>query len=465
MAIDFQRKEYEEALAEWKLVNRCAWEKDLDDLLPTIMAHDTSTENRERNKQYRERASWFGATAFTMQGLIGTAFEDPPKIELPTALEYLRTDCDGQGTDLQQQMQAGLSGILRNGRMGLFTTFPALSEAASRQDVQDGRARATTHLIEAHRIINWWTVKDGARVRLGGVVFTGARDVREDYEIKSQPTLRELYLDETGPMDRTWVKEAKTGKWVPEEALPIVGGNGQPLSDIPFVFMGAIDNTVSVDRPPLLALARLNRAHYRNSADFEEAAFYAGQAVPYIEPVDGMPSQEELETAKASGWYIGSRQLVVGKMGFAQAEPNLISREAMADKEAQMKALGARLLDPGAVQKTATESAGEMRAQHSVLSLAASNLEDGYNRALRFASEFMAAPEGTVTMSKEYMRRDVADQRIAAFLNLWDRGLVGTAEAYRVLSGAGIVDPDKDPADYAEEVAARGGMIEGPAVV
>lgn len=460
MAIDSERGEYLKALPEWDLVNACALEQSLDELIMPLVGIGDSNDAKDRNKQYKERASWFGATAFTMQGLVGTAFEDAPVIELPPMLEYLRRDCDGQGTDLQQQMQECLSAILRNGRAGLLTTFPQVDGDVSRQDVLTGRAVPTTHFISAKRIINWWTVKDGAKVRIGGVVFRATRETIDDYEVKETAIMRELFLDETGaPFDRTWVKDGKTGKWIAKAPLPIVGASGEPLSEIPFVFVGAIDNTVSVDRPPLLALARLNRAHYRNSADYEEAAYYAGQAVPYIEPVDGFPSMEDLEDAKKDGWTLGSRAVIWGKLGFAQAAPNLVSREAMLDKEAQMKAIGARLLEPGTVAKTATESAGQMRAQHSVLSLACSNIEDAYNRALRFADEFLKAGEGSVKMSREYMRRDVADARIQQFVALWDRGLVGASEAYRVLSGAGIVDPDKPADDYAEDVASRGGLI------
>lgn len=463
MAIDFKRAEYETALPEWELIDACVQERNLKTLLPKLNARDNTPENEQRNKDYQDRASWFGASAFTLQGLVGTAFEDAPAIELPPGLEYLRSNCDGEGTDLQQQMQSALSGVLSHGRVGVFTTFPPTEGAASQADVQALRAVATIHFIDAKRVINWWTEKRGAQVVLGGVIWTGVEDVWEDYAIKQKPIIRELSLKEGVPTDTTWrkVKDGGREEWQADVPRSILGANGDPLSSLPFTFCGAMDNTTALSRPPMLGLARLNRAHYRNSADYEEGAFYAGQAVPYIEPVDGVPNADDLSEAKKSGWYVGSRQVIVGRMGFAQADPNMASRQAMLDKEDQMRALGARLLEPGTVAKTATEASGEMRAQHSVLSLASQNVEDAYNRALGFAGEFIGdAGAASVKMTREYMRRDVADQRIANFIQLWDRGLVGAPEAHRVLSSAAIVDPDKSPEDYAEELAQRGALQE-----
>ncbi|WP_120755319.1 DUF4055 domain-containing protein, partial [Acinetobacter baumannii] len=82
----------------------------------------------------------------------------------------------------------------------------------------------------------------------------------------------------------------------------------------------------------LLALANLNLAHYRDSADFQESVFYMGQPQYYVSGVNW----QWFDEAKARGIYVGAKVLLPlpenGKLGIEQANPNTLSREAMKDK-------------------------------------------------------------------------------------------------------------------------------------
>lgn len=458
MAIDWQRPEYRDAKPDWVLIDKVCDEVDLGSLLPAINAHDTSEANKTRNEFYRERASWFGASQLTLSGLIGIAFDDAPEIELPAVLEYLRSNCDGEGVDLQQQMQAATGQGLRKGRAGLFVTYPEREGDTSRADQIEGRAVATIHLIDAARIINWWHVKQGAQTLLGGVVFTDTRSEVVDYEVTETPLLRELAIVDGVFVDRVWVQQEKSGNWMVESERMPKDASGAPWRVIPFVFLGAVDNTARVDRPPMLSLARLNRDHYRNSADNEESVWFAGQAQPYLENTD--VTMEDLNAAKENGFYLGSRMMIIGKLGFAQADPNSAVRQAMIDKIEAMKAMGARFIMPGTVAKTATQDSGEQRVQHSILSLVVSNVEDAYNAALRFVSQYMNAQEAYVTLPRGFMDPEVTPELIDRVIALWDRSLIGTDEVLPILKRAKVAAEDKDPEEYGEEVEARGGMID-----
>ena len=456
MAVNFEREEYKTALPRWDMVDACCEETGLGDLLLPINPHDESKENRQRNKDYCDRASWFGASAFTEAGLIGTAFEDPPALELPAQLEPLIEDCDGQGVDLQQQMQATLAQVLRKGRCCLMASYPQSEGDTSLADQMSGEKRATIQMIDAKRVINWWATSKGAKTLIAGVVFHDSIETVADFTVSRTPTIRALELRDGGVWDSMWIK-TDGGDWEKVAEFQLRNAAGNAWQEIPFGFVGAFDNTASIDRAPLLSIARLNAAHYRNSADFEEACFFAGNPQPWVKGW----TQDDVSDAAGQGFYLGSRQVIVAdNFAFAQANPNVMAREAMGDKEAQMKALGARMLEPGTVAKTATEASGEHRIQHSILSLAVANVEDAYNRALRWCAEYEGSPEGFVTFQREYMRKDVSIEKVNAFLQLWDRALAGPEEAHRVLTAANIVDPDKAPEDYAEELAARGAGIE-----
>lgn len=464
MGIDFRREEYEAARPEWQMIDRVCDEKDLGELLIYLNPNDKSAANEQRNRDYRDRASWFGAAAVTLNGLIGIAFDDDPGITLPTPMEYLRRNANGEGLDLQQLVQRVVEQVMRKGRVGLFATYPRTEGPVSMADQEAGKAVATLHVIDAKRIINWWTIKRGAQTVLAGVVFTDTDERMVDFEVKREPVLRELSLDEAGmAIDRTWRKPEGEKDWVPDEPILIVDGRGARVDELPFQFVGAVDNASSVDRPPMLALARMNRDHYRNSADHEESLWYAGQVQPYLEPGESGVHIEDLKKAKEDGFYIGSREILVGKIGFAQAEPNSALRQAMVDKIEAMKGLGARLVEPGSAAKTATQSVGEQKVQHSVLSLVLVNVEDGINWGLRWAARFMnVTGEASVVLSRDFMQPEVTVEIIDRVISLLDRVAIGYADALPILKRARLVDQSKTEDEYLDEVEARGGMVRPP---
>jgi hypothetical protein len=456
MSVDWRRQEFEAALPRWKLVDDMADEVNLDSHLPMLNPQDTSPDNRARNQMYRDRASFTGFTRITLQGLVGAAFEDDPQITLPGELEYLLKNADGTGVDLYQQMQACVGQVLRKGRAGLFVTMPPTGGDVSRADVAAGRFVATIHMIDAARIINWWTKTDGAETYLAGVVFTDSVEMRTGFEAKHKDARRALVLDDAGNyFDQLWVK-ADEGKdeWLPQEPIYPTQSNGQLWRRIPFFFVGAERNAWEIQNAPLYSLATKNRDHYRNSADHEESLWFAGQAQPWARGLDATA----LEEMKAAGVYIGSRQLIVAdSFAFASAEPNTAVRQAMLDKMAEMAAIGARFLQPGTVAKTATQSSGELKASNSVLSLVCSNVEDAYQWACEQAALFMKATgEIVIEIQRGFMEPEVTAELQREMRENFLAGVIGPMELFTFLQRAGLISSEKTLEEYREELDARG---------
>lgn len=461
MAIDYKRPEYESALPKWQLVDDICDGTNLPAHLIPLNPTDTSEDNRIRNRQYADRASFLGAAGFTLEGLVGIAFDDDPTIELPAGLEYLLTNADGTGLDLQQQMQETVAQVLRKDRAGLFVTFPETEGPVSRADQADMRYMATIHAIDAKRILNWSHVAVGADVKLSLLVFTDTIETVEDYEIKTVDVLRHLALEEGVFVDRTWQRQEGIGWVVIKENIPRQG-NGHTWDVIPFAFVGAQDNTSRFNAPPMLALAKLNRDHWRTSADHRESLWFAGQAQPWASGVD----QETVETWAAAGVYVGARKMLClpegGQFGFAQAEAHTGNRDELDRIKDDMATIGARFIEPGSANKTAQQDAGERKVQHSILSLICVNVSDAYRTAVGWAANYMAANgEAEIDISRGFMEPELSDAARNYILGLFDRGLVGEAEMVTLLKRDRLVDSEKTPEEYAEEVAQRGGMTPG----
>lgn len=466
MAIDWHRPEYEREKDRWQLVDDMVSERNLAKHIPDLdtlkgleilrneegeVTYRANADTR-RNDEFKSRASFFGASGQTLESLIGTAFEKDPQITLPTGLEYLLANVDGSGIDMWQQMQETTGETLKKARAGLYVTMPETDGAVSIADQEAMRAVATIALIDAKRIINWWTETDGADTYLAGVVFTDTREEIENYEVKEIDICRELAIDEEGYFfDRAWVKG--DGGFEGEDPIYPTDSSGNRLTRIPFMFVGARRNHWDIQKPPMLSLARKNRDHYRNSAINEEGIWFSGHIQPVADELD--PEVWEQITGEMK---IGGGHMMVAKgFKFEVAEPNTAARQGMIDKAEEMAALGAKMLQPGGVAKTAQQDAGEQRLQHSVLSLVSVNVEDAYQWAAERVQEFMGvAGEIEVKLNRSFMEPMVTAEKMREMRENLLSGVIGPEEMFMALQRSGDIKADKTFDEYSEELGMRG---------
>jgi hypothetical protein len=499
LSIDFKRKDYEKALPDWELVSdvvkgeRAVKERDTAtlsvnraDLLPTKKRYlpmpnpvDLSQDNLLRYQNYLARAVFYNATGRTLWGLVGAAFKRAPEIEIGS-LEYLLSDSDGQGVGLLQQVQAALASVLKKGRHALWVDYPNTEGRASRADMAEGRVRANIIGLRPEQIINWRTEKVGASHRLAMVVIHEEVELVGDdgYSVETRDQYRVLKLEHPYTLDekqnriyqqdrpKRYVVEVyrspKSGAFERVEEYAPSRGNGQAWDRIPFVFIGAQDNNPSIDHPPLLDLAVVNLAHYRNSADYEDSCFFSGQPQPWISGVNQHWIEDVLEQGTI---YIGSRAPIMlpegGEFGMAQAQPNSLVKEAMNQKEQQMVALGARLVTKGQAVKTATEAQSDRESEHSVLSLIVENVSEAYTTALRWAAEYMNSPPDVfLEMSRDFLDYQMDAQRITAIVAAWQGGAIPTSDMLASFKRAGLIDPEKPNETILDELEQENGGVD-----
>lgn len=455
------RPEYDDALPIWqKVADAAAGEHAVKaagvKYLPKPNAHDDSQQNVERYKGYVARAVYYNATGRTVNALTGLAFEKWPEIELPAGIEYALEDCTGTGLSLVQHAQASLAEVLKTGRAGLLADYPPVMGDVSVALVNEGVARSTLTLYRAEDVINWQTEQRGGKVVLTLVVLSETYEKRDAFKVESAKQYRVLRLTDRYVVE-IWrkVRNETTGKdeWTLVESYDPTFGNGAAVGEIPFTFIGSQNNDWRVDPSPLHDLAVLNLAHYRNSADYEDSVFFTGQPQFWIAGL----TEEWRDHLQKQGVYVGSRTIlplpVQGSAGILQAAPNSLAREAMQDKEAQMAALGARLLTVGGVAKTATQTDSEDTSAHSVLSLACDNVSDAYRRALGWFAAFAnVTGEVEFDIPTQFARRRVDPAELSALIALVQGGHMPQADLWNRLRTVGLIDATKTDDDLREEI-------------
>lgn len=451
--IDHKNKEYLENVEKWEMIDSVITGEDVEEHLIYLNAHDKSIENRERNSAYRQRAVFYPIAEKTALGLVSLMFSELPVLQIPAPLNYVTETIDGAGTSIFQQSQDLTTDVITRGRGGLYVTYPDVSAPLSRADMQTGSFFATAHRIEAHQIINWRVTTVGARLKLSLVVIREIVTEAVDYEDVEVEQIRELFLQDEIFIERLWRKD-RGDNWVIYSESSPRDGKGKPWDVIPFTFLGSLSNSPEVDPSVMMGLIKLNIAHYRNSADYEDSVWFSGQAQPWMSGV----TQTHVDLMEKNNMYIGARSLLGvpsgEKFDFAAAPPNPLVRQAMADKLEAMIGLGARYIQPGGVAKTATESNNDMAVQHSVLSIISGNISEAYTQALNWMARYMGAPEDSEYKTKrEFVDTNVTSQEIQAMVAGFIQGAIPISDYFTWLQERKIVDNEKTLDEFSSEIS------------
>jgi hypothetical protein len=449
--VQFTRPEYKAAQSRWRLVRDvCKGSETIKKAgtlyLPQPNAQDETKENKARYVAYLARAVFYGATGFTKNSLVGAVFRTWPTLTVPSALDYVNKDVDGQGVSIYQQSQSVIGHLLEVGRHGLLVDYPSVeSGAVSVADSVAGGIRPTIASYVAECIINWKTRKVGGQYLLSLVVLKELvdEDTDDGFGIEPKDQYRVLRLTAEGIYQQElWVES--DGFSEPVEIKTPLNGSGQPWREIPFTFVGSENNDSSIDGAPLYDMAEINVGHYRNSADYEEASYLVGQPQPWMSGLD----EQWRDHLEENGIYLGSRAPWLlpsgGACGMLQAQPNSLAKEAMDAKEVQMVALGARLIEAGSAVKTATQANNESAAEHSVLSLVVSNTSEVYTRCLGWMAQFMriaGAPE--YKLNQDFTQVSLDATIMAALFNAVQGGKLPEADFWQYLRDRGVINPEK----------------------
>ena len=451
MSVDYQREDYKQACSMWhqvrdviagdlrlkehdynaqSLFSSCNgvsttyWQDNYngskqDSYLRRVNPSDNSQDNNTRNAQYIKCAVLMNATKHTSSGMTGMMFRREPDVDFNTNLEYLINDVDGSGMQLNQQVKQTARNVIEIGRHGLFVDFPSTGRATSVNDVMNGQ-RAYIDQYKAEQIINWRTEKFGAVTKLVLVVLKECELIIDDdpFEPEKKEFYRVLRL-----IDGLYVQEIH---WVDDETVDIYepkDGRGQRMDFIPFQFVGAENNTPDIDGVTMYDISVVNIGHYRNSADVEENSFFASQATP---TATGM-TQQWIDDVWKGQAQMGARAVMTGPEGAAfgllQASESNLARMLMEDKEKQMIQLGAKLIEPGQGDKTATQAEIDSADNSSILSTIASNVEDAYINCISWVNLFMNNSEDfTFELNKKFGVAQLGAQEITALVALWQSG-------------------------------------------
>ncbi len=423
-------------------------------------ATDLSKDNLARFDAYLDRAVFYNVTSRTLGGLIGQVFSRDPLVELPEVMMNMIEDVDGSGVTLDQQAKLGLGYSLAASGFGLLVDYPITKGAISLADQKAGFIRPTILIYKRGDIINWRHKKVGAKQVLSLVVIEVSGQNGDDgFEITYEQQWRVLELNAAGNYVVTvWRKDPEADQYIKVSGPTVpTAADGLPMTEIPFYFNGVVKNDAAPDEPPLYDLASLNIAHFRNSADYEDSCYMVGQPTPYFA---GLTETWVNKVFKNKTIELGSRAAIPlpvgGTAGLLQAAANSMPMEAMMQKERQMLALGAKIIEPsGGAGGTLGEAQLDETSESSMLTTAAKNVSSTYMLALKAAAKMYGASVETLMYSLNTdfpASRLTPNERTQTVLE-WQAGAITETEMRAALRTAGVATLDS--AEYKAELIAN----------
>lgn len=455
--VSFVRKELSDVLIRYGIIRDCVQQTVKargDKYLPRPNPTDKTAANSARYTAYIERAVFYGVTGRTLGGMVGQVYARDPEITVPELLKPVVADATGSGLSLIQLSKDSMRETMSLGRGGIFVDYPKVAGATTRKQQLAGEVRPTFTIYTAENIPNWRTVRRGSRTLLGLVVLLENVDIEAEFEVTTIKQYRELRLIGGVYVQRIWQERpqkasnpfvtAETMAWeIIEETTPL-DSTGFPFTELPFNFIGSTNNDSAVDEAPLYDLSELNIAHYRNSADYEEASFIVGQPTPWFSGL----TQDWVDDVLKGEILLGARAAVPlpenSQAGLLQVQANIMPMEAMKHKEAQMVALGAKLVENRAVRRTLGEVKDANASETSILADCANNVGAAFTAALVWAAKFVGASTAEISfkLNTEFALTTMpADERNCLIADM-QAGAVSFTEVRTALRRAGVVFQD-----------------------
>lgn len=449
---EIQHQEYSENLEIWQMITDLIGGKKAIDARGTTYLTKPSDRNDAEYEAYQKRAVLYNATARTLDGLLGALFRKDVRSEVPEDLGYILDNTDGEDNGINQFSKKIAIQVCSKGRQGLLVDFPQASGILTLADERKANMKARIQSYSPESIVNWRVVKDGGLLKLTHVLLKeeGRQPDGHAFKYETFERYRLLEMHEDGyyfirilePTEDAVTKEQVYMQV--EEIIPKLP-NGKTLDRIPFFFIGSIDNGSKVNKAPLYDLSQLNLAHYRNSADFEEALYMIGQPTSYITGLS-----EDFIDKNRGVLRIGSRitwllppEATAGLIE-SRADKQLLQK-AMELKESEMLGLGARIMqDNSSSGSESAESVALRRSgESSQLSCIADNINVAMTAALKLCAEWMGLDSDEVkySINKEFFSKKLTYQEITALVAAWQGSAISRSVLFDNLRKGEIIDP------------------------
>lgn len=385
MPVNTPRPEYLNAASIWKRLRDCFGGRDKIIGAGTLYTPALPGADLAGNNAYLLRGNWFGALRRTVIGLTGGIFQKDPIIDVPKNMKQWMKDVTLTGTPMETFTLIGTEEVLLMARYGVLIDMAE----------EYGENRPYVIGFRTENIVNWDTTQVAGDQILTLLVLRESIRIQskdDPFAFDAQTQFRECRLVLPGPdnpegkpiyVQQLWRQEDQSKEWLRYGPEKVALRRGEPLNFIPFVFLGTTQSSPQLSEPPLLDLADINLAHWRNSCDHEQGLHIVAAPTPFVSGMKrGDGDNSQIAIGPSTVWML-DKDGKAGMVEFTGAGLKALV-EAMNVKQKQMAVVGAKLLEEQpTTADTATAMLTRHAGEHATLRTVASAVEQGFTRVLQ----------------------------------------------------------------------------------
>jgi hypothetical protein len=389
------------------------------------------SQSDEEFEAYIARASFFGATAHTLNEYLDLVFRRAPAFAHGDSQQLIAflADCDRWGLDFVRYARRVVAEVLGVGRAGSLVVW-------------DESMRPVVSVWRAEQIVDWEVGRIGDRVCLVRVVLADG-DERQVFRLVDGVCLREM------------LQRTEDGAWNVGERGE-VKRDGVGLAFIPFVFHGPSHSRPNLEKLPLADIIAANLDHYRLDADYKHGLHFTVLPTAWVA---GFANGADLKLGARAAWVSDLADASAGFLEFKGSGLGHLER-AMDRVERRMSLLGARMLEGNKADGEGSGGNGDLCGLGAIVA----SLNQSLSRVLQLAQWWinggdLDALAGKVffAMNTDLGARALSGDEINAVVSAWRAGAISRDTMLERLK-RGEVLPD------GRSVAQERALIHGKAV-
>lgn len=369
---------------------------------------------------YKDRASFFAATARIVDGIEGAVFRKDPVINFPKAKEDFLDSIGKEGSSLPIEAKKIFNNVLKVGRHGVLLDMP-----------EEPKPDQTPYFsgYNAESVLNWRTARINDKEELVLIVLQEMKtvlDPKDPFVSKQKEFIRVLLLGSIEGDDNKGVPFYIVDLWEKLDSGPnknkfikiktsIPKIRGQKMAYIPFVIFGPKELTSNVQKSPIADIVSINISHYRTSADLEHGRHFTALPTAWVA---GFPVNTQLRIGSTTAWVSENPEAHAGFLEFTGQGLGALEN-ALTSKEAQMAVLGARLLEE---PKKAVESAEthiiRKGGEESVTASLSRTVSEGLTKLLIWSAEWMGLNTNDISceLNRDYSSVEMTPQMLQVLM-------------------------------------------------
>ena len=421
-------------------------------------ANACNAANALRITSYWSRGRFFNATGRTHESLGGMVWSKEPEVELAPKLDYLEKNADGAGSGLREVVQAIVDDVDSIGRYGILVDMPS-NEVRLTQSQEQMPVNAPRFIqYNAEQIIYFRVAGNSNSV--DEIRLTEIRSEKvsgNDFDYEDKTYIRRLIMINSVYHNQLWNDK----KEMISDVEPIA--NGQKLTEIPFQFFGADNNSPEYSKVPLYDLANANLGHFVLDCDNRDNLHFHGQGMTNVFTDMDI---EDFADRNPNGLDVGAkgRNLFksTDKVELLQLEATgAIPAEMVRDQE-RMVMLGAQLVTNASSTQTLGAKEIEVTTSTSTLKRIVYNVTKGIEQCLEWAALFLGeTKESTYKINTDFVTDDMSPEMITKQMEMVQGGVLPKSSLYETARKVGFTK--KTDEELKEEAEQDAGEIQGMA--